>query len=237
MPSNSLNLQSKSNKNGHRAQIMRAIQKIRESIKEEILNYTQVIDALKGYKKPRDVINTLLKNGDITRVKKGLYVFGEIWLKRPYSRELLANLIYGPSVISSDYVLSAVGLIPEQVKTITSITTGRSRSFTTPVGKFTYKQLNKKRFSFGVEIIKINNGQYFMANPLKALADKIWLDKRFKPTSSKSYKEYLYDDLRIDPDILKNYLDKEFIEQLNKVYSARKITWFVDFLKREFSIK
>lgn len=216
---------------------MRAIQKIRESIKEEVFSYTQVIEALKTYKKPRDVINSLLKNGDIIRVKKGLYVFGEIWRKKPYSWELLANLIYGPSIISGDYVLSAVGLIPEQVKIITSVTTGRSRSFNTPVGKFTYKQLNKERFSFGIEINKTNGAKYFTANPLKALADKIWLDKRLQPTSPKSYEAYLYDDLRIDPDILKSYFNKNFIEELNAVYSARKITWFAEFLEREFSIK
>lgn len=216
---------------------MRAIQKIRENIDEEVFDYTQVIEALEVYKKPRDVINTLLKNGDIIRVKKGLYVFGEIWRKKSYSRELLANLIYGPSVISGDFILSGAGLIPEQVKIITSITTGRSRSFDTPVGKYAYKQLSKERFSFGIAINRANGAQYFTANPLKALADKIWLDKRFKPTSPKSYEAYLYDDLRIEPDILKDYLGKEFIEQLNKIYSARKITWFVEFLKREFPIK
>lgn len=216
---------------------MRANQKIRESIKEEVFSYTQVIDALENYKKPRDVINTLLRNGDIIRVKKGLYIFGEVWRKKPYSREVLANLIYGPSVISCDYVLCAAGFIPEQVKTITSVTTGRSRAFNTPVGIFTYVQLNKERFSIGIEIKKTNNEQYFTANPLKALVDKIWMDKRFKPTSPKSYETYLFDDLRIDPDILKNFLDKEFIEKLEDVYCARKISWFVDFLQKEFSIK
>lgn len=216
---------------------MRAIQKIREHINEEVFDYTQVIEALKDYKKPRDVINTFLKNGDIIRIKKGLYVFGEFWRKKSFNRELLANLIYGPSVISSENVLSTVGLIPEEVKTITSITPGRSRSFDTPVGKYTYKQLSKERFSYGIEINRSNGAQYFTANPLKALADKIWFDKRFKPTSPKSYEAYLYDDLRIDPDILKDYLDKEFIKKLNKIYSARKITWFVEFLKREFTFK
>ncbi|MCF8241820.1 MAG: hypothetical protein K9J16_10570 [Melioribacteraceae bacterium] len=216
---------------------MRAIQKIRESIKEEVFNYTQVIEALKEYRKPRDVINRLLKNRDIIRVKKGLYIFGEVWRKKAYSVELLANLIYGPSIISSDYILSGNGLIPERVKTITSVTTGRSKSFNTPVGKFSYKHLNKERFSFGIEINKTSDGQYITANPLKALTDKIWLDKRFKPTSPKSYEAYLFDDLRIDPYFLINFLDKEFIEQLNEVYSARKITWFVDFIKTKFSIK
>lgn len=216
---------------------MRAIQKIRQSITKEEFNYTQVTDALKDYKKPRDVINSLLKSGDIIRIKKGLYVFGDIWRKASYSVELLANLIYGPSVISADYVLSNSGLIPEKVTTITSVTTGRSRKFETPVGNFTYKQLSSERFGFGVEIRESGNSRYFAANPVKALADKVWLDKRFLPTSPKSYEAYLFDDLRIDADILKDHLEKGFIEQLARVYSARKINWFTEFLIKEFSVK
>ena len=216
---------------------MRAIQKIRQSITKEEFNYTQVTEVLKDYKKPRDVINSLFKNGDIIRVKKGLYVFGDTWRREPYSNELLANLIYGPSVISADYVLSNSGLIPEKVTTITSVTTGRSRKFETPVGSFTYKQLSSERFGFGVEINESGNSKYFSANPVKALADKIWLDKRFSPTSPKSYETYLFDDLRIDTDILKDYLERNFIEQLAGVYSARKINWFMEFLIKEFSVK
>ncbi len=216
---------------------MRAIQKIRQNITQEEFNYTQVMEVLKDYKKPRDVINTLLKSEDIIRVKKGLYVFGDIWRRVPYSRELLANLIYGPSVISADFVLSNSGLIPEKVTTITSVTTGRSRKFETPFGNYTYKQLSSNRFGFGVEIHESGNSRYFSANPLKALADKIWLDKRFLPTSPKSYKIYLFDDLRIDADILKDYIERDFIEQLAGVYSARKINWLTEFLIKEFSAK
>ncbi|MBZ0180105.1 MAG: hypothetical protein K8F36_12505 [Melioribacteraceae bacterium] len=214
---------------------MRAIQQIRKSISEDILNYTQVIEALHDYKKPRDVINTLLKNNDLIRVKKGLYVFGELWRKKQISIETLANLIYGPSVVSADYVLSKVGLIPEHVTTITSITSGRTRNFDTPFGKFTYKQIRKELVGFGVEVHQSVKGNYFIANPLKALADKVWFDKRFKPTSPKSYEEYLFDDLRIDRDILENYLEIDFLNYLVKAYEARKITWFIQYLKKEFN--
>jgi len=213
---------------------MRAIQQIRKIISEDVLNYTQVLEALSDYKKPRDVINTLLKNKDLIRVKKGLYVFGELWRKKSISIETLANLIYGPSVISADYVLSKIGLIPEHVTTITSITSGRSREFKTPIGKFTYKQMKKELVGFGIEIHQSGEGKYFFACPLKALADKIWLDKRFKPTSPKSYEEYLFDDLRIDRDLLRNSLEIDYLDDLAKVYEARKISWFVQYLKKSF---
>ena len=216
---------------------MRVIQNIREKINQEIFNHSQVLDILRDYSKPRDVISNLLKRGDIIRIRKGLYVFGEFWRRNQFNRELLANLIYGPSIISLDYLLSNSGLIPESVSTITSITTGRSRTFDTPAGRYSYRQINKNRFSFGAELQKTETGSYLAANPLKALADKIYLDKRFKPTSPSSYAGYLFEDLRIDEQILMEYLNKEKIEELDKIYSSRKITWFTRFIKKEFKIE
>ncbi|MBU2444169.1 MAG: hypothetical protein KJ666_01165 [Bacteroidetes bacterium] len=215
---------------------MSIIQEIREKISQEIFNHTQVLDILRDYSKPRDVISNLLRRGDIIRIRKGLYVFGKFWRRYQFNKELLANLIYGPSIISLDYVLSISGLIPESVSTLTSITTGRSRIFETPVGRYSYKQLNKERFSYGSELHKTDTGSYFAANPLKALADKIWLDKRFKPISPSSYAEYLFDDLRIDEKILEEYLNAVKLDELEKVYSSRKISWFIAFLKKEFRI-
>ncbi len=52
--------------------------------------------------------------------------------KQPYSREILANLIYGPSCISLEYALQYYGMIPERVEAVTSVTVGRSRKFSTP---------------------------------------------------------------------------------------------------------
>jgi len=216
---------------------MRAILKIRKNISQEIFNYTQVIDILNEYRKPRDVISKLIKHGDIIRIRKGLYIFGKIWQRHEFSPELLANLIYGPSIISLDYILSICGLIPENVKIITSVATGRSRIFETPVGRYSYKQLKKERFSFGIELHETSAGNYFAATPLKALADKIWFDKRFIPTSPFSFGEYLFEDLRIDREILTNYLNKKIIENIENAYASRKITWFTKFIRKEFQIK
>jgi len=214
---------------------MSIFEHIRQNIDQEVFTYTQLLDLLKDYKKPRDVISTLLKKGYIIRIRKGLYIFDALWQKKKVNPEILASLIYGPSIISSDYALSIYGLIPEEVTTITSITTGRSRVYETPVGRFTYEHINLKRFSYSATIQKTDAGSWFISKPLKALADKVWLDKRFNPTSPSSYEEYLFDDLRIDETILQGIpgnLDEML--KMNKVYSARKITWLTKFLTEKF---
>jgi predicted transcriptional regulator of viral defense system len=65
-----------------------------------------------------------------------LYIFGDEERRGPYSRELLANLMYGPTFISLESALAFYGLIPERVEAMLSVTTGRSREFDTPVGRF-----------------------------------------------------------------------------------------------------
>ena len=84
-------------------------------------------------------------------MKKGLYIFGEEYRRKPYSREILANLIYGPSYISLDYALQHYGLIPERVEAITSVARGRSRKFSTPIGLFTYRMIPLNAFRIGMK--------------------------------------------------------------------------------------
>ena len=69
---------------------------LRQKIGREEFDYPALMAAMSRYSNPRDRVTTLIRSGDIIRVKKGLYVFGEHFRRRPYSRELLANLIYGP---------------------------------------------------------------------------------------------------------------------------------------------
>ena len=88
---------------------------LRERIGREEFDYSALMSTLSGYANPRDKVTSLLRRGVIVRVKKGLHVFGDADRRRPYSRELLANLIYGPSFVSLDYALAFHGLIPERV--------------------------------------------------------------------------------------------------------------------------
>ena len=85
---------------------MTSIEHIRQLIDQEIFDYTQLMMALKEYRKPRDVVSDLLRKSQIIRIRKGLYIFGPLWRRNNVSLETLANLVYGPSVISLDYALS-----------------------------------------------------------------------------------------------------------------------------------
>ncbi len=209
---------------------MTPIEKIRIAIEGEVFDYTQLMDALKEYKKPRDVVSTLLKKAYLIRLRKGLYTFGKLWQRKGISNEVLANLMYGPSVISLDFALSLYGLIPEHTFTVTCVSIGRSRVFNTPVGRFSYTQQKVNRFSFGYSLQHNNSGNFLIAEPLKALADKVWYDKRFNPTSPVSYYEYLFEDLCIDKDILFQHININYLKVLNDTFSSRKISWLTKFL-------
>jgi hypothetical protein len=215
-------------------QKMIPIEQVRNQIEGEIFDYSQLMVALSHYRKPRDSVSTLLKRGHIIRVRKGLYIFGPIWRRTPLALEPLANLVYGPSSISLDYALNWYGLIPERVTTITSTATGHSRKFLTPVGHFSYVQLSGNRFSVGLILHNSPGGSFLMAEPLKALADKVWTDSRFKPTSTASYTDYLFADLRIDEDTLAPLVVSDRIVAIEKAYATRKVLWLMEYLLKRF---
>src|SRR5680860_1304511 len=81
------------------------IARLRAQIEGEEFDYLALLRSLQDYAYPRDKITTMLRRGDIVRVKKGIYVFGDAHARRPYSREILANMIYGPSYVSLDSAL------------------------------------------------------------------------------------------------------------------------------------
>ncbi len=189
------------------------------------------MDALSGYRKPRDRITKLLASGVIVRIKKGLYCFGEIFRKEPLSREHLANLIYGPSYVSLEYALSYHGLIPERVEVVTSVTTRRSRDFNTPFGTFTYRMLKGRRYAIGSILETADKTPFLVASPEKALADKVWADKRFSGLRMSDYDAYLTEDLRIDQHAL-SCLDRSRLQVIATAYDSAKIKNLLCYLKR-----
>ncbi len=211
---------------------MSEIALIRQKIERDVFDYQALMGVLKHYGKPRDKVTRLLAGGDIVRVKKGLYCFGEAFRREPVGREYLANLIYGPSYVSLDYALSVHGLIPERVETVTSVTTRRSREFTTPFGHFSYRMLNQPRYAVGTILESAGSVQFLMASPEKALIDKIWADKRYSGQSVSGYREYLFDDLRISPDALRG-LDAARLSFIGKAYGSRKVDNLLRYLKRQ----
>ena len=199
------------------------VEELRKRIAGEEFDYQALLDGLREYARPRDKITTLLRHGAIIRVKKGIYVFGERYARRPFSREVLANMIFGPSYVSLDYALHYHGLIPERVEAVTSVTCGRGRRFSTPVGLFIYRMIPMRAYQIGIDQVVLEGGRPFLiAIPEKALADKIQDDRATGIRSQAEMKEYLLTSLRIDPGGLER-LDASLLTLIAERYRSRKI--------------
>jgi len=208
------------------------IENIRKEIEHEEFDYQTLMDCLRDYARPRDKVSALLKKGSIIRIKKGLYIFGDSYRRRAYSREILANLIYGPSYISLDFALQYYGLIPERVEALTSVTTGRSCRFFTPVGLFTYHKISLEAFRIGMDRVDIGEGKAFlMATREKALADKIHDSRGSGIKNQTELYAYLEDDLRIDPDALTE-LNPTALDEIADRYRSRRIKLLGNLVKR-----
>ena len=205
---------------------------LRKAIPWEEFDYQALLDALQDYAHPRDKISDLLRKDVIVRVKKGLYIFGDSYRKQPYSREILANLIYGPSCVSLEYALHNHGLIPERSVALTSVTTKRPKKFDTPVGMFLYKNVPEAGFHVGLQRVEMENGRAFlMAGPEKALADKFRSDRGLKIRSQKESLDYLVNSLRIEESDLAN-LDVGLLEKIAKTYGSKRIHFLSDMVRR-----
>jgi hypothetical protein len=205
---------------------------LRRRIEGEEFDYQILLDSLKRYERPRDKITRLLRQGSIIRVKKGIYVFGPRHARRPFSREILANMIYGPSCISLDFALHYHGLIPERVEAVTSVTSGRGRRFVTPVGLFIYRQVPSAAFPIGIDQVQLEDGRAFLiAVPEKALADKIQDDRGTAIRSQDDMGRYLMESLRIDAESI-GKLRTEILSMLAFRYRSRKLRLLTNVVAR-----
>ncbi len=164
----------------------------------QVLPHQIVAGWLESYKRPNDKIKSLGKEGLLQSIKKGLYIAGPVFDKKPESF-LIANHILGPSYVSTESALSYYGLIPERVYAVTSMTTKSSRGFDTPVGHFAYRQLPLPYYAFGLTRIELSDEQFaMMASPEKAICDQIVTTKGVVLRSVSACHDYLVENMRMD---------------------------------------
>jgi hypothetical protein len=208
------------------------VEELRRRISGEEFDYQALLAGLREYARPRDKITSLLEQGALIRIKKGIYVFGERYRRRPFSREILANMIYGPSYVSLETALNYYGLIPERVEAMTSVTDGRGRRFFTPVGLFIYHGIPMKAYRIGIDQVELESGRSFLiATPEKALADKIQADRGAAIRSQTDMRVYLLDSLRIDPEALAR-LNSGTIALMAEQYRSRKLLLLSALIRR-----
>ena len=171
-----------------------------------------ILDILKDYRRPNDKISELIKSGQLISVRRGLYLAGpqnDLPAPVPF---LVANHLRGPSYVSLESALSHWNMIPERVHEVTSVTIKSSRSYKTPIGRFSYVRLGIPYYSYGIKILDYSPRQsVLIASPEKALCDIIVLTSGVNLRSVKGAREFVLDDLRIDEESLLA-LDAEMME-------------------------
>ncbi|MCF0180923.1 MAG: hypothetical protein HUK11_01470 [Muribaculaceae bacterium] len=171
---------------------------------------------LEGYKAPLQKVQAMEAKGEITRLKRGLFIkTGQLT-----NLAFVANHIYCPSYVSREYALRHYGLIPEHAHTVTSVTVKRSQTFENSLGRFTYDHLPLEYYRLGIELVEEEGISYLIATPEKALADMIVLTSGLRLRYLKETESYLEDFLRIDREELQK-LNPERFEELAQVSKKR----------------
>lgn len=198
------------------------------NFRRRLRNYTEapithsvVMEMLSEYNRPNDKISELLRSGQLTALRRGLYVAGpESDLPIPDAL-LLANHLRGPSYVSLESALSYWGMIPERVFEVSSVTIKTAKNYDTPLGRFSYRHLATPYYSFGVQRVELAPQQMAMiASPEKAICDKIVLTSGVLLRSINQTRDFLTEDLRID------------IEQLQSLSISTIESWLEDAPKR-----
>jgi predicted transcriptional regulator of viral defense system len=170
-----------------------------------------LLPLLSDYASPNDKISEWLASGVLIPLKRGLYVVGSSWRQEALCLPLIANRLHGPSCVSLEYALSWHGLIPERVVEVTSVCTGRGREAENSLGRFSYATIPEKLFAVGLTIEAVGNQHFWLANPTKAVCDKVLLTRHLKAVGKVSMRAFLFEDLRMDEALLQGF-DASVIE-------------------------
>lgn len=183
---------------------------------------------LSDYANPHDFITRLVKKGDLIRLKNGFFVIAEKIKKSPVPYNQIGNLLYGPSYLSFEWALSYYGMIPEGVYVVTSASSTKSKSYTTPLGTFDYHYLSHHRYAIGLDQQKNFAGNFLIATPEKALADLIHFKSRNLETSKDMLTD-LVEARRIEENVLKT-LDKNHLLEIAEKYRSKPVRQLVNAL-------
>ncbi len=188
---------------------MRSTIKIPENVP---FDQSVLYSLLGGYRSAKDKITRLEREGEVIRLRRGLYIAGNMSSDCPGSRELIANHLYSPSYVSYEYALSFHGIIPEQVYLIRSSSLLRSRQFSTPLGEFAYVYAKPEVFPAGIMSVQSGNISFMIATPEKALCDLIMEKKGLRIQSLAGMVSWLEEDLRCDTSLLHQF-NSDIIQQ------------------------
>jgi len=163
--------------------------------------------------------------GYIKKIVDKYYVFSDTEM----NDELLyfiSNRIYQPSYISLETALRYYNLIPENVYTVTAVSSKRTYLFSSGIANFQYRKI-KPGLIFGYKAIKNKNFTYKIAEIEKNILDYFYLNPQIKT------KEH-FEEMRFNSsEFLENY-DNEKLMKYLEVFSnkslSKRIKNFISFI-------
>jgi|GEM_PF-160892 len=174
-------------------------------------------------------VHRAIKAEEILRLKPGYFMLGAPYRKSEVHPFIVAAVLHAPSHISLESALAYHGLIPEAVYQVSSVTVVRSREYTTPLGVFSFYRVPAVAPRAGVEAVEVaRNAWAFIATPLRAIADAIYLNKEI--TWERDGLGYLTESLRIEEeDLLKISFD--VLEEIQDSIRSMRVRSYLQGLK------
>jgi len=171
-------------------------------------------------------VSQLIRDEILIPLKRGLYTSRIFYLKNKENiEEYLSNIIYYPSYLSLEYVLTKEGIIPETVFSYTAVALKTTRRFVNKLGQFSYKKIKERLFAGFYQKDYFENYKIKIASKAKALFDFLY----FKPL--KTLKDI--DDLRINWGNIDNKDLQEFLNYVD-LSKSKKMTRIYKFIMKKY---
>ena len=195
---------------------------IKNKINTTVFTHEMLRDSLvNSFSNVNEKISQMVKKKDITRLKRGIYIFNQKLQDSSVDKITVANMLYAPSYVSFEYALSYHGLIPERVYEVTSASIRAKKTYETPLGRFSYRKVPLKAFSVGVDWLYDEKlGGRLIATKEKALCDKVRSEKKLGKLTQEKLWDYFIYDLRIESNELIEF-DVELIRDIAIAYNSR----------------
>jgi hypothetical protein len=211
--------------------MLKIVDLIIQNIPYNIFSHSALMNLIPGSSDKRyGIVKRAIASGEIIHLRKGLYCLAQRYRRHPLDLFETAQHIYGPSYISLESALAYHGWIPESVHTVTSACMPRSRDFKTPAGHFSYRRVPTQIFYDHVDALgSAQQGRFFMARPLKALADYVYIYKKdWKGLSP------VKNSLRVDLGVFTS-VRKQEIHKLQQAYPSQRVRDFIKTVAEELS--
>lgn len=163
--------------------------------------------------------------GYIKKIVDKYYIFSDTEINDELLY-LISNRIYQPSYVSLETALRFYNLIPENVYTVTAVSSKRTYLFNSTVANFQYRKI-KPGLIFGYKAIKYKNYTYKIAEIEKTLLDYFYLNSQLKT------KEH-FEEMRFNSsEFLENYSSEKLMKYLDMFSSkslSKRINNFISFI-------